>query len=298
MSDRDYQRIAQAIGFITARAPNPPSLNEVAAHLGLSEYHFQRLFRRWAGVSPKQFAQYLTAQHARACLRGAASVLDASLAVGLSGPGRLHDVCVVVHAASPGELKSGGADLLIRHARHDTPFGPCLAAATPRGLCHLSFLDTPDTDDALARLRRQWPQATLLADPAPTARVIAALFTDIRPGLPRPTTPDCALHLSGTQFQLRVWEALLQIPPGAVTTYAHIARQLGQPGAARAVGNAVGANPVAWLIPCHRVIRQTGLIGGYRWGTTRKRAMLGWEAAHGQRDVPAPPAVAQTGQSG
>ncbi len=278
MSARDYQRIAQAIDFLTHHGDSQPTLGELATRVGLSEYHFQRLFRRWAGVSPKQFLQYLTAQHARARLQDSASVLETSLAVGLSGPGRLHDLCVVVHAASPGELKAGGTSLPVRYARHETPFGPCLAAATPRGLCHLSFEDPSQPEAGLTRLHHDWPHAELIADPAPTAALIAQLFA----AEGRTGEQGLALHVPGTRFQLRVWEALLRIPPGAVTTYARIADSLGRPGAARAVGNAVGANPVAWLIPCHRVIRQNGLLGGYHWGTTRKHAMLGWEAArHG-----------------
>lgn len=270
MSDQDYQRIAQAIDFLANKGRRRPSWHAAAAQSGLSEDAFQRLFHRWAGVSPERFLHYLTAQQVRECLQTSASLLEAGPA---SEPGHS---CRVIQAASSDELKAGSQTRLIRYARHDTPFGPCLAAATPRGLCQLSFEDDPQAGTALATLRHDWPHATLIEDPAPTTGLLATLFAPPH----RSAAARCTLHLAGTPFQFRVWAVLLQIPPGALTTYTHIARQLGQPSAARAVGNAIGANPVAWIIPCHRVIRQTGVIGGYRWGSTRKQAMLGWEAAH------------------
>ncbi len=272
MSVRDYQRIAQTIDFLASKSRSRPSRRALAAHIGLSESAFQHLFHRWAGVSLERFLHDITARQVRECLQTSACLLEADLA----SEGQSHNPCKVIQATSSGELKAGDQTLLIRYARHDTPFGPCLAAATPRGLCQLSFEDDPQASTALATLRHDWPHATLTEDPAPTANVLATLFIPTH----QPAATRCTLHLTGTPFQFRVWAALLQIPPGALTTYTHIAHQLGQPGAARAVGNAIGANPVAWLIPCHRVIRQTGIIGGYRWGSTRKQAMLGWEAAH------------------
>lgn len=269
---RDYARIEQAIRFLDAHFQDQPELIEVARAVGLSEYHFQRLFRRWAGVSPKRFLQYLTAAYAREQLRRQ-GVLEAAHASGLSGPGRLHDLTLQIYAATPGELRRGGAGLEIRYGFHATPFGDCLLALTARGVCALRFVDGGQAG-ALRELRAEWPQARLRAAATDTACVVERLFA--RAGRRAPL----ALHLAGTNFQVRVWEALLRIPPGAVTSYEHLATLAGQPNAARAVGSAVAHNPVALLIPCHRVIRKTGAFGEYRWGETRKRAVLGWEAAH------------------
>jgi AraC family transcriptional regulator of adaptative response/methylated-DNA-[protein]-cysteine methyltransferase len=232
----------------------------------LSEAHFQRLFRRWAGVSPKRFLQYVTAEHVRERLRESRSVLDAALDVGLSGPGRLHDLTLSVDAMTPGEVGRGGADLVIRHGRHESPFGEMFVALTARGVSAMSF-----AADALAELRQRWPNAQFAEDLPAAQAVVDAVFQN------RPL--DRLLHVQGTNFQIRVWEALLQIPQGAVVSYGELAKSLGSPGAARAVGSAVAANPTAYLIPCHRVIRESGVIGDYRWGSDRKRAMLGWEAA-------------------
>jgi AraC family transcriptional regulator of adaptative response/methylated-DNA-[protein]-cysteine methyltransferase len=268
---RDYARIEQAIRFLDARFQDQPELAEVARAVGLSDYHFQRLFRRWAGVSPKRFLQVLTAAHARDLLRRQ-SVLDSAHASGLSGPGRLHDLTVQIYAATPGELRHGGDGLEIRYGFHATPFGECLLALTTRGVCALRFVDSSGRAGALRELQDDWPQARLRVAPAETVRVVQRLFGHSGRGAP------LTLHVAGTNFQVRVWEALLRIPSGAVTSYEDLAALAGRPNAARAVGSAMARNPVALLIPCHRVIRKTGAFGEYRWGEARKRLVLGWEA--------------------
>jgi AraC family transcriptional regulator of adaptative response/methylated-DNA-[protein]-cysteine methyltransferase len=268
---RDYGRVERAIRFIDARRHQQPTLGEVAAHLGLSRFHLQRLFTRWAGVSPKRFLQALTLAEARQRLRASRSVLDAALAVGLSGPGRLHDLLVVHEAVTPGDVRRRGAGLPIAFGFHPSPFGACLVAATDRGICYLGFVQEGDRGDVLNKLRRDWPRADLAERPEVTAPLAQAAFT-AEPGA------DLRVHLRGSPFQLRVWEALLRVPEGALVTYGDVARAVGQPRAARAAGGAVGANPVSYLIPCHRVIRSTGAIGNYGGGPTRKRALLAHEA--------------------
>ena len=277
----DYQRIEQALGYLTAHFRQQPRLAEVAAQVGLSEHHFQRLFSRWAGVSPKRFLQYLTAEYARNLLQNSHSVLDAAFAAGLSGGGRLHDLTVSLHAATPGELQSRGAGLRIGYGIHATPFGDCLLATTPRGICALSFHHPIEIEAALADLRQRWAGARIEADPATTAALVAQIFAN------NPQQHPAPLHLlvQGTNFQLRVWEALLRLPPGTATTYGDLAERIGAPRAGRAVGSAVGHNPIAYLIPCHRVIRASGVLGEYRWGALRKQALLGWEAARSERGV-------------
>lgn len=272
-STRDYDRIARAIEYLRRNAGRQPDLSAVARHMHLSDHHFQRLFTRWAGVSPKRFLQYLTVEHAKARLLASRSVLDLAGEVGLSGPGRLHDLFVSLEAMSPGEYRGGGAGLAIRYGIHASPFGRAVLAVSPRGICGLRF---PERDEDVANLvRRDWPHAELRRDDTGTAALATRLFTPLasRPGAP------LAVLVKGSNFQVKVWRALLELPSGAVATYGEIARRIGHPGAARAVGSAVGANPVAWLIPCHRVIRESGALGGYRWGLERKAAMLGWEAA-------------------
>lgn len=271
MSD-DYQRIARVIDHLVRHHPRQPDLAELAATAGLSEFHFQRLFTRWAGISPKRFLQFLTADHARALLRQANSSLATSLEAGLSGPGRLHDLLVTLHAVTPGELKAGGAGLTLRYGVHPSPFGAFLLVMSPRGVCALSFIDG-DAEAALAPVRADWPAAALVEDPAATAPAAQALFARAQPAQP------VALWVRGSNFQVKVWEALLRLPPGGLVSYQTLAERIGRPGAARAVGNAVGSNPIAFLIPCHRVIRASGVIGDYRWGSTRKRALLAWEQA-------------------
>ena len=271
----DYYRIEQALRYLQANNQRQPSLAEVAASIHLSEYHFQRLFLRWVGISPKRFLQYLTKENAKALLASSGSLLDVSLAVGLSGPSRLHDLFITCEAVTPGEYKLRGAGLTIRYGFHATPFGECLLALTERGLCGLSFAGPDGSDGLLAELQQHWGQAELVADPAATAPYAARIFALAH----APEAPPLQLYLSGTNFQLKVWQALLHIPTGDLTTYGQIASALGNPKASRAVGSAVGDNPIAYLIPCHRVIRQAGGLGGYRYGLPRKQAILGWEQA-------------------
>lgn len=277
---RDYERVAHAIEYLRSHAASQPDLAAVARHVRLSAFHFQRLFTRWAGVSPKRFLQFLTVEYARSRLAAGRSVLDLTLETGLSSPGRLHDLFVALEAVSPGEAASGGAGLEIRYGVHDSPFGQCLIATTKRGVCGLHFVD--DVKSALARLRSDWPRADFSRDPDRTHDIAARIFRPLVTGTAKPL----ALLVKGTNFQIQVWRALLALPFGAVTTYGNIAARIGQPSSARAVGHAVGANPIAWLIPCHRVLRASGGIGGYRWGSVRKAAMLGWEFAHAEAGAP------------
>lgn len=271
---RDFERIARAIAYLRRNAARQPELTDVARHLNLSEHHFQRLFTRWAGVSPKRFLQFLTVEHAKSRLALNTRLLDVAGDVGLSGPGRLHDLFITLEALSPGEFKAGGAGLTIRFGAHASPFGECVIATTDRGICGLQFTD--GSADPASALRRDWPNADFLRDDAATATLAQRIFEPLASRRGEPL----AVAVKGTNFQLQVWRALLALPLGTVASYGGIARAIGRPGAARAAGAAIGANPVAWLIPCHRVIRDTGAISGYRWGPDRKAAMLGWEAAH------------------
>jgi len=274
----DYQRIEQAIRFLEDNARRQPDLTEVAAHVGLSEYHFQRLFTRWAGISPKRFLQFLTKENAKALL-SRTSVLSAAYEAELSGPGRLHDLLVQCEAVTPGEYRMKGAGVDIAYGFHPTPFGECLLALTGRGICFLAFVDG-ERLYALEQLRLDWANANLQEDPSRTRLVVQQIFaphsgTSLTPREPR----AIALHLRGTNFQIKVWEALLRLPPGAATSYEALAEQVGSINAARAVGNAVARNPLAYLIPCHRVLQKAGGFGNYRYGATRKQAILGWEMA-------------------
>lgn len=271
----DYATVRRAIAYLSEHRREQPALGAVAAEVGLSEAHFQRLFRRWAGLSPKQFVQALTLDHARALLRDSASVLDAALEVGLSGPGRLHDLFVAHEAMSPGEFKAGGAGLDIAYGFHDSPFGEALIMVTPRGLCGLAFADTAaERPPVLAEMRARWPKATYREAPEKTGAFAARIF---EPARWRAETP-LRVVLIGTDFELRVWQTLLHIPLGAAASYGDIACRLGRPRAARAIGAAVGRNPVAFVVPCHRVLGRSGALTGYHWGLTRKRAIIGWEA--------------------
>ena len=269
---RDFERVARAIAYLNRHAERQPGLAEVARHVHLSEHHFQRLFTRWAGVSPKRFLQYLTLEHAKARLADTASLLELAGDVGLSGPGRLHDLFIALDALSPGEYKAGGAGLTITYGLHASPFGDCVIATTPRGVCGLKFVD--DRKGPAAGLREDWPEAKLVRDDDATSAIVRRIFDPLATGHGAPL----AVAVKGTNFQLQVWRALIALPFGGLATYGGIAHALGRPTAARAVGTAVGANPVAWLIPCHRVIRESGALSGYRWGIDRKSAMLGWEA--------------------
>jgi len=269
----DYRRIEQAIQYLEKHASGQPELNEIASAVGLSEYHFQRTFSRWAGISPKRFLQFITKEGAKDLLAQSENLLDTTYGVGLSSLGRLHDLFVTTEAVTPGEYKSGGAGLTIRYGLHDTPFGKALIGATERGICHLGFVGNSE-GDAIDALVADWQQAKMIEDHKATAPLVEPIFDLSRRG-----NAPLRLHLRGTNFQLKVWEALLRIPPGAVTSYEGLAEQTGRPGASRAVGTALGRNPIAVLIPCHRVIRKLGEFGNYRYGTIRKKALLGWEAA-------------------
>ena len=269
----DYERIARVIRYLDRHHVEQPDLDELAGEIGLNRFHFHRLFCAWAGVTPKDFLQCLTLADARERLRHGASVLDSALETGLSGPGRLHDLCVTLAAASPGEIKSGGADWTLNAGFVESPFGNCLIAEGPRGVCHLSFVENDDV--AWARLQDDWPNAKLRRDDKVAAQIAGQIFTRAE-GEPR---QPLRAFVIGTVFQVRVWRALLQVPAGQLTTYGRLAEAIGKPTAARAVGAAVGRNPLAYLIPCHRVIRETGVFGDYRWGKLRKRAILTWENA-------------------
>ncbi len=272
---RDYERIEQAIRFLEVNAPRQPQLAEVAAATGLSEYHFQRLFSRWVGISPKRFLQYLTKEHAKRMLARADTVLDTAYETGLSGAGRLHDLFVTCEAVTPGEYRRKGADIEISFGYHPSPFGECLLATTERGLCYVSFVHANGRDRVLEDLSRQWPRADIRHRAGKTAPLVKRVF----PFAPVSKSAPLHLYVRGTNFQIQVWEALLRIPLGEAVTYEDIARHIGIPRGARAVGNAVGRNPIPFLIPCHRVIRKTGLFGYFGGGPARKKAMLGWESA-------------------
>lgn len=277
---QDYERIERAIAFLDEEFQSQPSIAAVAGEVGVSESHLHRMFRRWAGITPKRFLEYVTAAHARRLLEDSATVLDTALDSGLSGPGRLHDLFVTLEGVTPGEVRRRGEDLVLRYGIHASPFGFCLLATTERGIAALSFVAPEDLRPALDELAERWPHARLEADRQHTAkllgRVVAGLRGDGNGGGP------LRLHVQGTNFQIQVWEALLRIPPGRVVSYETVAEWIGRPRAVRAVGNAVGANPVPLLIPCHRVIRKTGAFGNYGGGPLRKRAILAWEAAHAE----------------
>ncbi len=270
----DYDRIAKAIEFIAAQARRQPTLEEIAAHIHLSPYHFQRLFSRWAGITPKRFLQVLTLEHAKRLLSESGSLLEVSGAIGLSSSSRLHDHFVNLEAITPGDYKRGGAGLTIRFAVHPTSFGDAFVAVTPRGVCSLGFIGPEGAEAHRSALHAQWPCARMVEDGAATSPIIEAMLGGKRSGVP------LSLYVAGTNFQTNVWRALLRIPPGRLVTYAQVAAAIGKPRAARAVGTAIGANPVALLIPCHRVIRESGRLAGYQWGgEIRKHAVLAWEAA-------------------
>src|SRR6266550_4639173 len=270
----DYERVATVIRFLDRHHTDQPDLNELAAAAGLSPFHFHRLFSAWAGVTPKDFLQCLTLEHVKQLLRDGDNVFDAALNAGLSGPGRLHDLCVTLEAASPGEMKNGGAGMQIDYGFAETAFGEALIAETKRGICYLSFVNGNGRSDARDLLTSQWPNAKLHRSDRRIAELSATIFTQGREGTSR---RPLRAFVRGTPFQLRVWRALLRIPSGTLTTYGRLAEAIGQSQAARAVGSAVGANPISFIIPCHRVIRETGALGNYGGGRIRKRAMVGWE---------------------
>lgn len=272
-SSADYRTVEQAIRYLERNAQRQPSLKEVAAAVGLSEFHFQRLFTRWAGISPKRFLQFITKEHAKEMLDRSANLLDTTVEVGLSSLGRLHDLFITTEAVTPGEYKSQGEGLTIRYGLHPSPFGTCLIGLTDRGICHLGFVQRSE-GAAVDELASRWQQAELVEDARATARLVEPVFDAGR----RPEQP-LRVFLRGTNFQLKVWEALLSLDSGQVTTYSEIAGHIGEPRAARAVGSAVGANPLPVLVPCHRVIRALGEFGNYRYGAARKLALLGMEFA-------------------
>lgn len=270
----NYNRVAEAIEFLKKNFKEQPSLDEIAKHVNLSNFHFQRMFQDWAGVTPKQFIQYLTVDHAKKILRTSKStLLDASFESGLSGTGRLHDLFIKVDGMTPGEFKNGGQTLNINYSFADTPFGQVIVASTAKGICYMAFADEGQ-EQALENLKAQFPNATYHQLVDRIQQNALFLFTQDWSKL-----DEIKLHLKGTAFQLKIWETLLKVPIGGLTNYATLAQDAGFDGASRAVGTAVGANPVAFLIPCHRVIKSDGEFGQYHWGNTRKTAMIGWEAA-------------------
>jgi len=269
----DYARVEKVIRHLDETHPAQPSLADLAAACGLSESHFHRLFRRWAGATPKDFIQCLTVEHAKRRLRESASVLDAALDAGLSGPGRLHDLLVTLEAATPGEIKSGGSSMTIEWGTAATPFGNCTLGWNARGICHLAFRDEDEISAPPPELCASWPNATLHRDDREATRRTKIIFVpDARAAAP------LRAFVRGTPFQLKVWRALLRIPEGRLASYRTIATAIGTPNATRAVGTACGSNPIGYLIPCHRVIRETGIVRGYRWGHARKQALLAREA--------------------
>ena len=272
----DYHRIADAIDFIATNSRRQPTLNDVATHLELSAAHFQRLFSRWAGVTPKKYLQILTVEHAKQLLSESKPLLAVSDEVGLSSGSRLYDHFVQLEAATPGEYKTGGAGLSIDYGVHNSPFGDIFVAATARGICKLSFLDQADLTADITDLQRRWPNALLRHNAPASLKIIDRIFSGTGP-VDRPLS----LHVCGTNFQVNVWRALMQIPTGTLRSYSHIAKAVGKPMAARAVGSAIGSNPIAFFIPCHRVLQQSGNIGGYHWGLTRKHLIHAWESARG-----------------
>ncbi len=269
----DYQRIADALAFLETNRTDQPTLEAVAAHVGLSPFHFQRIFTRWVGISPKRFLQFLTVEHARRCLAETRSVLEATFETGLSSPGRLHDLMVAVDAMTPGEIKTGGAGLDVRHGLVPSPFGPCFIGVTERGVCWMAFPDETEEADSVSELEANFPNAEVRDDPEEAARWRDRIFD--RPA--DDEEPQLPILLSGTNFQLKVWEALLKVPTGGLCSYSDLAQLMGRPTATRAVASAVAANHIAYLIPCHRVIRSMGGFGQYRWGAARKQAIIGWE---------------------
>jgi AraC family transcriptional regulator, regulatory protein of adaptative response / methylated-DNA-[protein]-cysteine methyltransferase len=282
MLEEDYNRVEKAIRFIEEHALRQPSLEEISSSVGLSEFHFQRLFSRWVGISPKRFLQFLTKEHARKLLEESRDVLSVTYDAGLSSPGRLHELFVTCEAVTPGEVKNRGEGLTIEYGFHPSPFGRCLLARTERGICGLSFVQDDVPEAALVRnLQARWTGACIVEAPESTAGLSKQIFA-----FP-PQRASAPLHLfvRGTNFQIQVWQALIRIPFGKAVTYEDVARHIGMPTASRAVGNAVGSNPIPFLIPCHRVIRKLGEFGNYGEGPERKKAILGWEAALGERSA-------------
>lgn len=269
----NYQRIEAAIRYLEENFHRQPSLAEIAGKVHLSEYHFQRLFTQWVGISPKKFIKYLTKEYAKQLLRESRSVLEAALESGLSGPGRLHDLFITCEAVTPGEYKKRGQGLKIVYGFSPSPFGECMLAKTEKGVCYLRFTGPASREEVLNDLKKRWPQAEIKHNSEEIAPITDSIFGQFS------GSSKIKLHLLGTNFQIKVWEALLKIPPGYVLSYEDLARLTGKPEAVRAVASAVGRNPVPFVIPCHRIIRKSGEFGQYREGPIRKKLILGWEAA-------------------
>jgi AraC family transcriptional regulator of adaptative response/methylated-DNA-[protein]-cysteine methyltransferase len=269
----DYDRIRRTIAFISKHWRRQPSLDEIAGQAGLSVSHFHMLFRRWAGITPKAFLQAVTLDRARSILRDSASVLDATYELGLSGPGRLHDLFVTHEAMTPGDFKTGGSGVTMRYGFHASPFGKALVMVAPLGLAGLGFADPGEEEAALTDMKRRWPKADFTHDEAATAPFARRIFDPEHWSAEQPLN----IVLIGTDFEVRVWRTLLTVPMGCTTTYSEVARHVGNPKASRAVGAAVGRNPISFVVPCHRVLGRSGALTGYHWGLTRKQAMLGWE---------------------
>ena len=271
----DYERIEKAIAYLMDNFHHQPALKDIATQIHMSEYHFQRLFSRWVGISPKRFLQFLTKEHAKHLLEKSINLLDVTYEAGLTSPGRLHDLFVTCEGVTPGEYKAKGRGLDIAYGYHATPFGECMLATTDRGICGLNFVQNDERQPELENLKSRWQNATLIENADVTRPIVDRIFD------PLSTKRSSPLHLvlNGTNFQIKVWEALIRIPMGAVVTYEDVAAFIGIRGASRAVGNAVGSNPVSFVIPCHRVIRKTAEFGNYGGGKARKMAILGWESA-------------------
>lgn len=268
----DYQRIEQSIQYLVANFKQRPSLEEIAEQVHLSPEHFQKMFRSWAGVSPKKFVQYLSLEFLRGKIHEVDNLHQAADLAGLSSQSRIYDLFVNIEGVTPSEYKNLGKGLVIYYGFHESPFGECLIAKTARGICALAFLSPGSKDLELAAFKQKWMLATLIEDSTQTQALFEQIFQSNSQG-------EIKLFVKGTNFQLKVWEALLKIPAGEVSTYGHIADKIKNPKAVRAVGTAIGKNPIAYLIPCHRVIRKEGKLGEYRWGSTRKKALIGWEMA-------------------
>lgn len=275
---KDYLRIEQAILYLEKNFREQPTLGEIARSVNLSEYHFHRLFRRWAGITPKQFLQLLTIEYAKNMLDESRSLLEITYNSGLSSTSRLHDLFVTIDAVTPGEFRRKGVGLTIVYGVHPTPFGKCLLSVTERGICGLSFLTGESPEEAVNGLVNEWAGARFVEDANVTRSYVDRIFVPSSSG----EKPRLNLYLKGTNFQIKVWQALLSIPPEHVLSYDDIAESVNTADGLKTVGEAVMTNPVAYVIPCHRVIHRIGIVGPYKWGTARKRAMLGWEAARGE----------------
>ena len=273
-----YKRIEKAILYLETNFRRQPGLREIAKSVNLSEYHFQRLFKRWAGISPKRFLQLLTIENTKKLMVDSGSLLDVAYKSGLSSPSRLHDLFVNIEAATPDEFRNHGAEMKILYGFHPSPFGECFIAITNRGICSLAFIVTGGRKRAVSELRKTWSHAEVREDTATTRPYAERIFRA------KGAHNSITLHLKGTNLQIKVWQALLKIPRGSLISYESVARKIGRPEAVRAVANAVARNPVAFLVPCHRVIRKTGVIGDYRWGSARKKAILTWEAGRKEKD--------------